>query len=64
MHKVSMRASEIQEEVLRRKQHNKEAMASKQKSNGPVEHVILSFHHDVKNGADFVYTCCHRMTKR
>ena len=41
MHKVSMRASEIQEEVLRRKQHNKEAMASKQKSNGPVDHFIM-----------------------
>ena len=45
MHKVSMRASEIQEEVLRRKQHNKEAMASKQKSNGPVEKKVMLFCH-------------------
>ena len=57
MHKASMRASEIPDEVLRRKQSNKEAMASKRKSNVSVEHVILSFHHDIKNGPDFVCTC-------
>ena len=43
MHKASMRASEIPDEVLRRKQSNEEAMASKQKSNVPVEHVILYY---------------------
>ena len=58
MHKASMRASEIPDEVLRRKQSNKEAMASKRKSNVSVEHVILSFHHDIKKEPDF---CCHRV---
>jgi len=43
---------------------NKEAMASKRKSNVSIEHVILSFHHDIKNGPDFVCTCCHRMMYR
>ena len=33
-------------------------MASKRKSNVSVEHVILSFHHDIKSGPDFVCTCC------
>ena len=64
MHKANMSASEIPDEVLRRKQSNKEAMASKRKSNVSVEHVILSFHHNIKNGPDFVCTCCHRMTYR
>ena len=64
MHKASMRASEIPNEVLRRKQSNKKAMASKRKNNVPVEHVILSLLHDIKNGADFVCTCCHRMMYR
>ena len=43
---------------------NKEATASKRKSNVSLEHVILSFHHDIKNGPDFVCTCCHRMMYR
>ena len=64
MHKASMRESEIPDEVLRRKQSNKEAMASKQKRSVPVEHAILSFHHDIKNGPDFVCTCCHHMMYR
>ena len=53
MHKASMRESKIPDEVS-----NKEATASKRKSNVPVEHVILSLCHDIKNGADFVCTCC------
>ena len=26
--------------------------------------MLLSFHHDIKNGPDFVCTCCHRMMYR
>ena len=59
MHKASMRESEI-----RRKQSNKAAMAGKRKRSVSVEHAILSFHHDIKNGPDFVCTCCHRMMYR
>ena len=61
MRMASMRKSD---EVLRRKQSNKEAMASKRKRNVSVEHAILSFHHDIKNGPDFVCTSCHRMMYR
>ena len=43
---------------------NKEAMASKRKRSMSVEHAILSFHHDINNGPDFVCTCCHRMMYR
>ena len=65
MRMASMRESETPDEVLRRKQSNKEAMASKRKRNVSVEHAILSFHHDIKNGPDFVCTaCCHRMMYR
>ena len=64
MHKASMRQSEIPDEVLRRKQSNKEAMANKRKRSVSVEHAILSFRHDIKNGPDFVCTCCHRMMYR
>ena len=49
MRMASMRESETPDEVLRRKQSNKEAMASKRKRNVSVEHAILSFHHDIKN---------------
>ena len=40
------------------------AVASKRKRNVSVEHAILSFHHDIKNGPDFVCTCCHGMVYR
>ena len=63
MHKASMKAS-TPDEVLHRKQSNKEAMASKRKSSVSIEHVNLSFHRDIKNGPDFVCTCCHRMMYR
>ena len=61
MRMASMRKSD---EVLRRKQSNKEAMASKRKRNVSVEHAILSFHHDIKSGPDFVCTSCHHMMYR
>ena len=64
MHKASMRASETPDEVLCRKHSNKEAMANKRKSNVSVEHAILSFHRAIKNGPNFVCTCCHRMMYR
>ena len=64
MHKASMRASETPDEVLCRKHSNQEAMANKRKSNVSVEHAILSFHRAIKNGPDFVCTCCHRMMYR
>ena len=64
MHKASMRASETPDEVLCRKHSNKEGMANKRKSNVSVEHAILSFHRAIKNGPDFVCTCCHRMMYR
>ena len=39
-------------------------MTSKQKRCVSVEHAILSFHHDIKNGPDFVGTYCHCMMYR
>ena len=62
--KASMRELEACEETLHRKHNNKVTMANKRKSYVSVDHSILSFHCDIKNGPDFVCTCCHRMMYR
>ena len=64
-HMASMRASETSEQTVHRQQQNKKHMASmratKKASSVSVEQAIMSFHSDIKNGPDFVCTCCHRL---
>ena len=59
------RASESCERTLRRKQQNRQHMAcvrpTKKTSNVSIQQAIISFHSDIKNGLDFVCTCCHRL---
>ena len=61
VHKVSMRASETAEETLHRKESNKKTMVNKRKRNVSIEHAISAFNCEIRNGPDFVCTCCHRM---
>ena len=62
--KASMRASETSE-TLHRQEQNKKHMASmraaKKTSDVSVQQAVMSFHSDIKNGPDFVCTCCHRL---
>ena len=62
--KANMRATETCEQALRRKQRQKESTTNKRNSIVSVEHAILVFHSDIKNGPDFVCVCCHRMMYR
>ena len=59
--KVSMRAYETAEETLHRKESNKKTMVNKRKRNVSIEHAISAFNCEIRNGPDFVCTCCHRM---
>ena len=62
---ASMRASEAGEQTLHRQEQNKKHMASmraaKKTSDVSVQQAVMSFHSDIKNGPDFVCTCCHRL---
>ena len=64
-HMASMRASEAGEQTLHRQEQNKKHMASmraaKKTSDVSVQQAVMSFHSDIKNGPDFVCTCCHRL---
>ena len=64
-HKASMRASETAEQTVHRREKdrsNKASMrATKKASNVSVQQAIMSFHADIKNGPDFVCSCCHRL---
>ena len=64
-HMASVRATESSEQTLHRQQQNKEHMASvraaKKVNEVSIEEAIVSFHSDIKNGPDFVCTCCHRL---
>ena len=67
-HMASVRAAESSEQTLHRQQQNREHMASvraaKRANDMPIEEAIVSFHADIKNGPDFVCTCCHRLMYR
>ena len=56
-HKASMRASETAEQTV----HRREKDRSNKASNVSVQQAIMSFHADIKNGPDFVCSCCHRL---
>ena len=55
--KDRMRASETSEQTVH-KQQNRKHMASMRASNVSVQQAI---HSDIKNGPDFVCSCCHRL---
>ncbi len=57
-HMASMRASETS---MHGQQQSRKHMASMRASNVSVQQAIMSFHSDIKNGPDFVYSCCHRL---
>ena len=63
-HMANVRAAESSEQTLCRQQQNKEHIASVRAANVSVEQAIVSFHSDIKNGPDFVCTCCHRLMYR
>ena len=67
-HMASVREAESSEQTLHRQQQNKEHMASmraaKKANEVCIEEAIVSFHSDIKNGPDFVCTCCHRLMYR
>ena len=67
-HMASVRAAESSEQTLQRQQHDREYKASvraaKKANDVSIEQAIVSFHSDVKNGPDFVCTCCHRLMYR
>ena len=64
-HVASMRASETSEQTLHRQQQNRKHVASmravNKTSDMSIQQAIMSFHSDIKNGANFVCTCCHRL---
>ena len=64
-HMANMRASETSEQTLHRQEQNRKNMTSmrtsKKMSDVSVQQAIMSFHCDIKNGPDFVCTCCHRL---
>ena len=67
-HMASVRAAQSSEQTCHRQQQYKEHMASvraaKKANDVSVEEVIVSFHSDIKNGPDFICTCCHRLMYR
>ena len=64
LRKESKKAYETPDEILHRKQTNKECVSNRRKRCAPLESGISAFHSDVKSGPDFVCTCCHRMMYR
>ena len=60
-----MKVAESSKQTLRRQQHDREyrarVRAAKKANNVSVEHAIVSFYSDIKNGPDFV---CHRLMYR
>ena len=64
-HKASMRADETSEQTVHRKEQGRKQKASmratKKASDVSVQQAIMSFHSDIKNGPDYVCTCCHRL---
>ena len=66
--KAYERANQSSEQILHRQRQNKEHMASvrsaKKAKDVSVEQAIVCFHSDIKNGPDFVCTCCHCLMYR
>ena len=66
--KASTRAAETKEQTLHRQQQNRDNMANlraaKKQCDVSLQQAIVSFHSDIKNGPDFVCTCCHRLMYR
>ena len=66
-HKACKRANQSVVQTLHRRQQDRERKAAeraakKTKVNDvSIEQAIVSFHSDIKNGPDFVCTCCHRL---
>ena len=60
-----MRATQTSEQTVHRQQQNREHMAgmraTKKASDVSVQQAIMSLHSDIKNGPDFVCSCCHRL---
>ena len=46
------------------RKHKASVRSSKKLSSISVQQAIVSFHSDIKNGPDFVCTCCHRFMYR
>ena len=61
--KARKRANETSEQTLVRQQKDREHKASKsaKKATDSVQQAIVAFHTDIKNGPNFVCTCCHRL---
>ena len=68
--KACKRANQSVEQTLHIQQKDRERKASERaakKTKGKdvfVQQAIVSFHSDIKNGPDFVCTCCHRLMYR
>ena len=64
-HMASTRTTENSEQIVHRQQQSREHMASmrvtKKASNVSVQQAIMSFQSDIKNGPDFVCSCCHHL---
>ena len=64
-YKASLRASETSEQTVHRlekdRKHKPSTRAAKKASDVSVQQAIMSFRPDIKNGLDFVCTCCHRL---
>ena len=66
-HKACKRANQSVVQTLHRRQQDRERKAAeraakKTKVNDvSIEQAIVSFHSDIKNGPDFVCTCCHHL---
>ena len=55
------RASETSAETLRRQEQNRACTARRRASTIPIEKRIADFQHKIKQGPEFVCTCCHRL---
>ena len=66
-HMANLRAIESSEQTLHRQQQDREhkaSLRSAKKTTKSVEQAIVYFHTEIKNGPDFVCTCCHRLMYR
>ena len=65
-HMAKIRAIESSEQTLRRQQQDKEHKASLRsvKTSNSVQQAIETFLTVIRNGPDFVCTCCHRLMYR
>ena len=59
--KAKKRASETRVEMVQRQEQNRARIAKKRALVVPMEKCIADFHSKIKQGPEFVCTCCHRM---